>query len=136
MHHTSPAPTVETGGAAPPNPRRRPALGLLCLAAFMTILDVTVVNVALPSIGAGLSLDRAALTWVVTAYTLCFGGLMLLGGRLADLLGRRPTFLTGLLLFTAASLGAGLAGDGSLLVAARALQGVGAALLSPSALSI
>src|SRR6266508_4152284 len=102
----------------------------------MVILDITVVNVALPSIGADLSLDRAALTWVVTAYTLCFGGLMLLGGRLADLLGRRRTFLAGLVVFTAASLGAGLAGEASVLLAARALQGVGAALLSPSALSI
>src|SRR6266540_2997315 len=75
----------------------------------MTILDVTVVNVALPSIGADLSLDRAFLTWVVTAYTLCFGGLMLLGGRLADTLGRRHTFLAGLGLFTLASLASGLA---------------------------
>jgi EmrB/QacA subfamily drug resistance transporter len=102
----------------------------------MVILDITVVNVALPAIGADLSLDRAALTWVLTAYTLCFGGLMLLGGRLADLLGRRRMFLTGLTTFTLASLGAGLAGDGTVLVAARALQGVGAALLSPAALSI
>jgi len=109
---------------------------LLCLAQFMVILDVTVVNVALPAIGADLALDRAALTWVVTAYTLCFGGLMLLGGRLADLLGRRRTFLAGLAVFTVASAGAGLAADGSALVAARALQGVGAALLSPAALSI
>src|SRR5215217_2171542 len=102
----------------------------------MVILDITVVNVALPTIGADLSLDRAALTWVVTTYTLFFGGLLLLGGRLADLLGRRRTFLAGLGVFTAASLAAGLAGDGSVLLAARALQGVGAALLSPSALSI
>ena len=102
----------------------------------MVILDITVVNVALPAIGADLSLDRAALTWVVTAYTLCFGGLLLLGGRLADLLGRRRMFLAGLATFTLASLGAGLAGDGTVLVAARALQGVGAALLSPAALSI
>jgi EmrB/QacA subfamily drug resistance transporter len=102
----------------------------------MVILDVTVVNVALPAIGADLALDRAALTWVVTAYTLCFGGLMLLGGRLADLLGRRRTFLAGLTVFTLASLGAGLAGDGAVLLAARATQGVGAALLSPAALSI
>ncbi len=135
MNHTAHAPSGERAAVAP-DPRRWRALVLLCLAAFMTILDVTVVNVALPSIGADLSLDRAALTWVVTAYTLCFGGLMLLGGRLADLLGRRRTFLAGLVVFTAASLGAGLAGEASVLLAARALQGVGAALLSPSALSI
>jgi MFS family permease len=77
------------------------ALGLLCLAQFMVILDVTVVNVALPSIGADLHLDRSSLPWVVTAYRLCFGGLMLLGGRLPDTLGRR-LFLAGLGLFTAA----------------------------------
>jgi EmrB/QacA subfamily drug resistance transporter len=134
MRRTAPAPADH--GHDLPDPRRWQALALLCLAQFMVILDVTVVNVALPAIGADLSLDRAALTWVVTAYTLCFGGLMLLGGRLADLLGRRRVFLTGLATFTLASLGAGLAGDGGLLVAARGLQGVGAALLSPAALAI
>jgi EmrB/QacA subfamily drug resistance transporter len=112
------------------------ALVWLCLAQFMVILDVTVVNVALPTIGADLHLDRAMLTWVVTAYTLCFGGLMLLGGRAADALGRRRTFLAGLGLFTIASLASGLAQGGALLIAARAGQGIGAALLSPSALSI
>jgi MFS family permease len=135
VRHTAPAPPGEQATTAP-DPRRWQVLILLSLAQFMVILDITVVNVALPSIGADLSLDRAALTWVVTTYTLCFGGLLLLGGRLADLLGRRRTFLTGLGVFTAASLGAGLAGDGSVLIAARALQGVGAALLSPAALSI
>jgi EmrB/QacA subfamily drug resistance transporter len=133
--HTAPIPPDEQATTAP-DPRRWQALILLSVAQFMVILDITVVNVALPSIGADLSLDRAALTWVVTTYTLFFGGLMLLGGRLADLLGRRRTFLTGLGVFTAASLTAGLAGDGSVLIAARALQGVGAALLAPSALSI
>jgi EmrB/QacA subfamily drug resistance transporter len=112
------------------------ALVWLCLAQFMVILDVTVVNVALPTIGVDLHLDRAMLTWVVTAYTLCFGGLMLLGGRAADALGRRRTFLAGLGLFTIASLASGLAQGGALLIAARAGQGIGAALLSPSALSI
>jgi EmrB/QacA subfamily drug resistance transporter len=135
VSRTAPAPPGHDPSAVP-DPRRWRALVLLCLAQFMVILDVTVVNVALPAIGADLSLDRAALTWVVTAYTLCFGGLLLLGGRLADLLGRRRTFLAGLTLFTAASAGAGLAGDGSVLLAARALQGAGAALLSPAALSI
>jgi EmrB/QacA subfamily drug resistance transporter len=101
----------------------------------MVILDVTVVNVALPTIGVDLHLDRASLTWVMTAYTLCFGGLMLLGGRLADVLGSRLTFLAGLGLFTVASVTSGLAQAGAILVAARAGQGVGAALLSPSALA-
>ena len=119
-----------------PDARRWRVLVLLCLAQFMVILDVTVVNVALPRMAADLGLDRSALTWVVTAYTLCFGGLMMLGGRLADLLGRRRTFLAGLLLFTTASLTAGLAGDATGMVVARAAQGVGAALLSPAALSI
>jgi EmrB/QacA subfamily drug resistance transporter len=133
--HTALAPPGH-GAATMPDPRRWRALVLLCLAQFMVILDVTVVNVALPAIGTDLALDRAALTWVVTAYTLCFGGLMLLGGRLADLFSRRRTFLAGLMVFTLASLGAGLAGNGAVLLAARATQGVGAALLSPAALSI
>jgi EmrB/QacA subfamily drug resistance transporter len=119
-----------------PDPRRWWALILLCLAQFMVILDITVVNVALPTIGSDLQLDRASLTWVVTAYTLCFGGLMLLGGRLADTLGRRRTFLTGLGVFTAASLASGLAQGGTALITARGGQGVGAALLSPAALAI
>jgi len=121
---------------APPVPRRWWVLVLLCLAQFMVILDVTVVNVALPVIAEELHLGRAGLTWVVTAYTLCFGGLMLLGGRLADTLGRRRIFLAGLVVFTLASLVSGLAVNAPLLVTARAAQGVGAALLSPSALSI
>jgi EmrB/QacA subfamily drug resistance transporter len=119
-----------------PDPRRWWTLVLLGLAQFMVILDITVVNVALPTIGTDLGLDRASLTWVVTAYTLCFGGLLLLGGRLADTLGRRRMFLAGLGLFTLASLASGLAQAGSVLVAARAGQGVGAALLSPAALAI
>jgi EmrB/QacA subfamily drug resistance transporter len=126
---------VHTAPAAS-DPRRWWALVVLCLAQFMVILDITVVNVALPTIGADLHLDRTALTWVVTAYTLCFGGLMLLGGQLADTLGRRRTFLAGLGLFTAASLASALAQTGTVLVAARAAQGVGAALLSPAALAI
>ncbi|GAT70990.1 MFS transporter [Planomonospora sphaerica] len=125
-----------TSRTVPPAPRRWQALAVLCLAQFMVILDVTVVNIALPAIGADLDLDRSAATWVVTAYTLCFGGLMLLGGRLADLYGRRRVFLAGLALFTLASLVAGLTGSGPMLIAARAVQGAGAALLSPSALSI
>jgi len=92
-----------------PHPRRWAALALLSAAQFMLILDITVVNIALPAIGGDLHLDRAALTWVVTAYTLLFGGLMLVGGRLADLFGARRVLLTGLAGFTAASLLCGLA---------------------------
>ncbi|MFI7065161.1 MFS transporter [Kribbella sp. NPDC050124] len=116
--------------------RRWWALVLLAFAQFMLIVDITVVQVALPSIGEDLGLQRAALTWVVTTYTLVFGGLMILGGRLADLLGARRTLLTGLVVFTAASLAAGMAGDAVVLIAGRAGQGVGAALMSPAALSI
>ncbi|NUP61975.1 MAG: MFS transporter [Nonomuraea sp.] len=111
-------------------------LVLLCLAQFMLIIDITVVQVALPAIGGDLALDRESLTWVVTAYTLCFGGLMVLGGRLADAFGARRTLLAGLALFTVASLVCGLAGDGATLIAGRAVQGAGAALLSPAALAV
>jgi EmrB/QacA subfamily drug resistance transporter len=111
-------------------------LVLLCAAQFMLILDITVVNVALPSVQADIGIAIGDLQWVVTAYTLAFGGLILLGGRAADLLGRRRVFLAGLVLFTAASLGAALAGSAGTLIAARAAQGVGAALLSPAALSL
>lgn len=116
-------------------PGRR-LLGLLCAAQFMLVLDITVVNVALPEIGSGLALGRDALTWTVTAYTLCFGGLMLLGGRLADTLGTRRIMLTGLAVFTLASLGASLASGAVELVAARVAQGIGAALVSPAALAV
>jgi EmrB/QacA subfamily drug resistance transporter len=123
-HHTQPA------------PRRWLALAALSVAQFMLILDVTVVNVALPDIRTDLGLSRETLTWVVTAYTLAFGGLMLLGGRLADLFGARRVLLTGLVIFTAASLMSGLADNAGVLLAGRAAQGVGAALLSPAALSV
>jgi EmrB/QacA subfamily drug resistance transporter len=116
--------------------RRWWPLVLLGAAQFMLIIDVTVVNVALPSIGRDLGLDRAALTWVAIAYTLLFGSLLLLGGRLADTFGRRRIFLAGLSLFTAASAASGLASDGNVLIISRALQGIGAALMSPAALSI
>jgi EmrB/QacA subfamily drug resistance transporter len=118
------------------DPRRWRLLALLGIAQFMLILDVTVVAIALPHIGADLQLSRAALTWVVSAYTLLFGGLMLLGGRLADLLGSRRVVLAGLAVFTAASLLTGLATGAEMLIAGRVLQGVGAALLSPAALSV
>ena len=117
---------------------RRPALVLLLLATaqLMLVLDVTVVNVALPEIGLDLDLSRAAVPWVMTTYTVCFGGLMLLGGRLADLLGARRVLVGGLVTFTLASLACGLADDPGVLLAGRALQGVGAAALSPAALSL
>lgn len=111
-------------------------LTLLAFAQFMLIVDITVVQVALPSIGADLALEREALTWVVTTYTLVFGGLMILGGRLADVLGARRTLLAGLAVFTAASLVCGLAATGGVLIGARAAQGIGAALLSPAALAV
>ena len=116
--------------------RRWLMLTLLAFAQFMLIVDITVVQVALPSIGADLALGREALTWVVTTYTLVFGGLMILGGRLADVVGARRTLLTGLAVFTVASLVCGLAASGGVLIGARAAQGVGAALLSPAALAV
>ncbi|WP_225834385.1 MFS transporter [Streptomyces sp. NK08204] len=122
--------------SAPPLPRRWTMLAVLCLTQFMLVLDVTVVNVALPDMAADLHLGREALTWVVTSYTLCFGGLMLLGGRLADALGAHRTVLAGLAVFTGASLVTGLSQDAPLLLTGRVFQGVGAALLSPAALSI
>jgi EmrB/QacA subfamily drug resistance transporter len=113
-----------------------PALVLLCAAQFMVILDITVVNVAMPSIQEDLGFASKDLQWVLTAYTLAFGGLLLLGGRAADLLGRRNVFLAGLVVFTAASLSAALAASPGALLASRAGQGVGAAMLSPAALSL
>ncbi|MEV1129715.1 MFS transporter [Agromyces sp. NPDC049794] len=112
------------------------ALGLLGTAQFMLILDVTVVAIALPQIGVDLSLSREAVTWVMAAYTLTFGGLMLLGGRSADLFGSKPIVYAGLFTFTAGSLAAGLADSGTVLLAGRVAQGLGAAMLSPAALSV
>ncbi|NIH84345.1 MFS transporter [Amycolatopsis granulosa] len=118
------------------HPLRWRILGFLGVAQLMLILDVTVVAIALPHMETDLGLSRATMTWVVSAYTLTFGGLMLLGGRLADLLGAKRIALTGLLVFTAASLVTGLAGSSGVLLGGRIAQGVGAALLSPSALSL
>src|SRR5215210_3583777 len=112
------------------------ALALLAAAQFVVILDASIVNVALPSIGRDLSFSQENLSWVVNAYTLTFGGFLLLGGRLADLLGRRRLFLAGLVLFALASLAGGLSQTEGQLIAARAVQGLGGALLSPAALSI
>ena len=111
-------------------------LVLICFAQFMVILDATIVNVALPSIQADLHLSEGNLQWIVNAYTLVFGGFLLLGGRMGDLLGRKRLFLVGLVIFTGASLLDGLANSEGLLIGARSLQGLGAALISPAALSI
>ena len=111
-------------------------LVLICLAQFMVVLDATIVNVALPSIQTDLHLSDSSLQWVINAYTLVFGGFLLLGGRLGDLLGRKRLFLVGLVIFTGASLLDGLATGETMLISARALQGLGAALISPAALSI
>jgi len=111
-------------------------LVVVCLAQFMVVLDVSIVNVALPAIQHSLHFRAVDLQWVVTAYALTFGGLLLLGGRLADLYGRRRIFLVGLGVFTAASLLGGFATDQATLIAARSLQGVGAAILSPATLTI
>jgi MFS family permease len=119
-----------------PDPRRWQALALLCGAFFMVVLDATIVLVALPSIKAHVGFSEQSLQWVLSAYALTFGGLLLLGGRAADLLGRRRLFMAGVLLFTAASLVCGLAWSPAALLAARVVQGVGAAIMTPTALSI
>src|SRR5919202_5715103 len=116
--------------------RRWIALALLAAAQFVVVLDAAIVNVALPSIGRALHFSQDDLSWVVNAYTLTFGGFLLLGGRMADLIGRRAMFIGGLVLFAGASLAGGLAQSDLWLVAARAAQGLGAALLSPAALSL
>jgi EmrB/QacA subfamily drug resistance transporter len=116
--------------------RRWLALVLLAAAQFVVVLDASIVNVALPSIGSALEFSPDNLSWVVNAYTLTFGGFLLLGGRLADLLGRRRMFMIGIVLFAAASLAGGFAQTDIQLIIARAVQGLGAALLSPAALSL
>ena len=110
------------------------ALLIVCLGDLMIVLDVTIVGVALPSIREDLGFSETSLAWVVNAYLLTFGGFLLLGGRAGDLFGRRRVFVFGLALFTFASLLCGLAGSQGLLVAARALQGVGGAIIAPAAL--
>jgi EmrB/QacA subfamily drug resistance transporter len=119
-----------------PQPNRWLILVIACLAQFMVVLDATVVNVALPSIQRGLHFSSSNLQWVVNAYTLIFGGFLLLGGRAADLLGRKRLFLAGITLFSLASLLNGLAQSPAMLIVGRGLQGLGAALVSPAALSI
>src|SRR5688500_7028673 len=112
------------------------ALALLSAVQFMVVLDIAIVNVALPSIKLDLGFSQENLQWVISAYALFFGGFLLLGGRLADILGRRRIFIVGLVLFTVLSLAAGLAWSEGSLIAARAFQGLGAAIISPAALSI
>src|ERR1041384_2783024 len=112
------------------------ALVLLCSAQFVVVLDASIVNVALPSIGKALDFSQENLPWVVNAYVLTFGGFLLLGGRTADLVGRRKVFMAGLMLVAAALLAAGFAATEGHLIAARAAQGLGAAIISPAALSI
>jgi EmrB/QacA subfamily drug resistance transporter len=127
------------GGVLPetePDPRRWWALALLCGAFFMVLLDATIVLVALPSIQADIGFSEQGLQWVLSAYALSFGGLLLLGGRAADLLGRRRLFIAGVGLFTVASLMCGLAWSPAALLAARVVQGIGAAIMTPTALSI
>jgi EmrB/QacA subfamily drug resistance transporter len=132
----TPPPRSEGDVLKTPDPRRWWALALLCGAFFMVILDAMIVLVALPSIQADLGFSEQGLQWVLSAYALTFGGLLLLGGRAADLLGRRRLFMTGVLFFTVASLLCGLAWSPAALLAARVLQGVGAAIMTPTALSI
>src|SRR5829696_8268647 len=118
------------------NRRKWLALALLSTVQFMVVLDIAVVNVALPSIKVDLGFSQEDLQWVISAYALVFGGFLLLGGRAADVLGRRRIFLGGLIVFTGASLLSGLAWSEASLIAARALQGLGAAMITPAALSI
>jgi len=116
--------------------RRWIALALLCVAQFVVVLDASIVNVALPTVGRALHFSESSLPWVVNAYVLTFGGFLLLGGRVADLIGRRRVFMAGLVLFAFASLFGGLATTAGQLIAARAVQGVGAAMLAPATLAL
>jgi MFS family permease len=122
--------------SASPDPRRWTALAVLAIADFVVVLDATIVNIALPSIGRGLHASTSELSWAVSAYILAFGSLLMLGGRLADPFGRRRLFIGGLILFGLASLAGGLSTSIGELIVCRAVQGVGAALLAPAARSI
>src|SRR6266705_631727 len=132
---TALTPITKTARVEAPVHRWR-AFAVLAVAYFMTIVDLTIVNVALPTIGRKLHFSETNLQWVVTAYALTFGGFLLLGGRAADLLGRRRMFMAGLALFTAASLACALATSGTFLIIMRGIQGLGAAVVLPAALSI
>jgi EmrB/QacA subfamily drug resistance transporter len=119
-----------------PDPRRWRALALVCVAFFMVVLDVSIVTVALPSVAVDLELSQDTLQWIITAYSLAFGGFLLLGGRAADVLGRRRVFMFGMALFTFGSLMCGFAQGGAWLIAFRALQGFGGAIISPATLAV
>jgi len=148
MPVTAPSQTAATVPATAAPPDTRPAsteaarsghplrLALILVAAFMVVLDFSIVNVALPSIERELHMPADAVQWIVTGYAISFGGLLILGGRAADLLGRRRMFITGLIAFALASLAGGLAQDPALLIAARVIQGAGAAIVAPAALSL
>ena len=123
-------------GRPAPDPNRWKALALVCVAFFIVVLDVSIVNVALPSIAVDLDFEQDTLQWVITAYSLAFGGFLLLGGRAADLFGRRKVFMLGMALFTIGSLACGLSGGAAGLIAFRALQGFGGAIVSPATLAI
>ena len=128
-----------TDVAAEPNPRRWLILAVVGTAFFMTILDVAIVNVAIPSIQTDLNISQTTVEWVIIAYSITFGGFLLLGGRMADLLGRRRIFIAGLIVFTLSSLVCGLShalDSAAVLIGARTVQGIGAAIISPAALSI
>src|SRR5688572_25155855 len=122
--------------AANPDPRRWWALFLLCTAQFLVILDTSIVGIALPALQRALGFDAAGLQWIFNAYVVAFGGLLLLGGKLADLFGPRRLFAIGFAILTVASLVAGIASTGMTLLIARAVQGAGAALIAPAALSM
>src|ERR687892_107192 len=118
------------------DPRRWKALALLSLAQFLIIMDTSIIGVALPAIQQQFSFSQSELQWIFSAYVIVFGALLLLGGRLSDIVGQRRIFVIGFAILTASSVLAGLAPNGSVLIAARALQGIGAALIAPSAMSI
>src|SRR5215475_1900564 len=126
---------IRPTAGSPAKDRRNITLAVVLCAQLMIVLDMTVVNVALPSMATGLHLSATSLSWVLNAYTLTFGGLLLLGGRAGDILGRRPAFMGGLSLFTLASLAGGLATSPGILLAARAVQGVGGAIATPAVLA-
>src|SRR5437763_6072267 len=119
-----------------PDPNRWRALAVVCAAFFMTVLDIAIVNVALPSIGRSLDFSRDNLQWVITAYTITFGGFLLMFGRAADLFGRRRIFMAGVTLFTIASFLCGIAWSENVLIGARAVQGLGAAVIATAVVSI
>src|SRR4051795_8099137 len=132
----APGTVVDDGATAKAPSHATWALVLICVAQLMVVLDSTIANIALPYIGKDLDIDSTNLSWIVTGYALAFGGLLLLGGRLGDLYGRRKIFMTGLTIFAVASLLGGLAQSEALLLGARGLQGLGAALASPAALAL